>query len=111
MALLFIRRPSNPEIVEAEQTGPGANVHPGQGQRPPRVGDWVVTNPARGEVLVMTDEEFRAQYDAAPLAEEPPPPPPPEEPEPEPEPVEPPAPADQPQEAGVPSPEEAGVPV
>jgi outer membrane biosynthesis protein TonB len=101
---LFTRRLMTPDTVEAEQIGPGGHASPPQGQRPPRVGDWMVFLHGSGQMQVLSDEDFRAQFE--PLVEaapEPAPEPPP--PEPEPEPIPEPAPEPVPE----PSPEPAPV--
>lgn len=64
---LYIRRPVSAEIVEATQVQPGSHVHPGQGMRPPRPGDWLIENHSTGQVTVLTNEEFVAQYELAPI--------------------------------------------
>lgn len=62
---MFMRKPVTPEIVEAEQLGPGAQAHP-QGARPARPGDWVLINHATSAQAVLTNEEFVRDY--VPLA-------------------------------------------
>lgn len=63
---LFIRRPQQAQIVEAEQVGAGSQAHP-QGARPARPGDWLVTDHATAQQMVLTPEEFAAQYEVAPI--------------------------------------------
>lgn len=60
-----MRRPTQPEIVEAEQVGPGAQAHP-QGTRPSRPGEWVVTNHATAQTQTLSNDEFVRDY--VPLA-------------------------------------------
>lgn len=58
----FIRRPVSHEIVDAELMVSGAQSHP-QGVRPPKPGEWIVTNPTDGSIRVMSGEEFNALYE------------------------------------------------
>jgi hypothetical protein len=56
-----MRRPVAPEIVEAEQIGPGAQSHP-QGARPAKPGEWVVTNHATATQSTMSNEDFMRDF-------------------------------------------------
>lgn len=63
---LFIRKPVEHEVVEAEYIGPGAQAHI-QGSRPARPGEWVVTNHSTGEQKLMSDDDFKAMYQEVPV--------------------------------------------
>lgn len=62
---LFIKRPTSPQVVEAVQLPPGAQASPTRG-RPPRPGDWFITDHSSGESFAMSTDEFNVAYE--PLA-------------------------------------------
>jgi hypothetical protein len=62
---LFVKRPVSAQVVEAVQMPAGAQASPTRG-RPPRPGDYLVTDHTTGESFSMSPEEFSAAYE--PLA-------------------------------------------
>jgi hypothetical protein len=60
MSPMFMRRPTSPEIVEAEQVLP--NSQNSTGGRPARPGEWVVTNHTEGTTRVIPNEEFTREF-------------------------------------------------
>lgn len=59
---LFIRRPVNAQVFEAQVLQPGAQATVSQG-RPPRPGDYVVTDHQSGATFALTADEFNTQFE------------------------------------------------
>lgn len=58
---LYMSRPLDVSIVEAEVLGAGAQAHPTEG-RPGRPGDYLITDHAQGKTYVLTPEEFTQRF-------------------------------------------------
>lgn len=59
---LFIKRPTSVQVFEAIQLPAGAQATVSRG-RPPRPGDYFVTDHSSGETFAMTPDEFTAMYE------------------------------------------------
>jgi hypothetical protein len=57
---MYMRRPVQPEIVEAEQVGAGSQNS--TGGRAARPGEWVLTNHLTGVIRVMSNEDFQRDF-------------------------------------------------
>jgi hypothetical protein len=63
---IYVERPKRALIVEAEQVAPGVQSHL-QSRRPPKQGEWVVTDHASGAVFVLADADFQERFEPIPM--------------------------------------------